>query len=367
MEPNLYLWLIPALPLLGATLHGFFGKCRSERLVAAVAVGSVVLSFLSFLVALRAFWLLGSSPHLESHFPWIAAADFQADFNFYLDPLSAVMALLITGGGLIVHVYAAGRMPRQGGYHRFFARLNLFLFFLLTLVLGGNYLLLFVGWEGIGLCSSLLSSSYLRNPEAADAGKKSLLGTALSDFSLLVAVLLLYKQFYSLNFGEVLPAAARVPAETDAFGQLTWICLLLLLGAAGRLPDAMRGRMPVGALIHAAAMVAAGVYVIARSRALYVHAPLALLAVAVVAGIAALYAVQRYGFRFLHPLAAGATEVLWKGVDQWAIDGAVNQVARRTRSLGQVARRLQSGNIRSYAGWVVLGAALLIGFMVVVA
>jgi NADH-quinone oxidoreductase subunit L len=296
MEPNLYLWLIPTLPLLGAAWNGIAGRHRSERHVAAVAVGSVALSFL---VALRAFWLLGSAPHLESHFPWIAAGGFQADFNFYLDPLSAVMTLIVTGVGLLIHIYAVGYMSREGGYYRFFAYLNLFLFFMLTLVLAGNYLLLFVGWEGVGLCSYLLIGFYFRNPDAADAGKKAFLVTRLGDFGFLIALLLLYKKFHSLNFFEVLPAAALAPVETDGFGPLTWICLLLLMGATGKsaqvplyvwLPDAMLGPTPVSALIHAATMVTAGVYIIARSSILYIHAPDALLAVAVIGGITALYA-----------------------------------------------------------------------------
>ena len=283
MDANLYLWLIPILPLAGAAWNGLARKNASEGRVAAVAVGSVALSFL---VAVRAFLLLGPQPHIETHFAWIQAASFHANFEFYLDPLSAVMALVVTGVGLLIHVYAVGYMSHEGGYYRFFAYLNLFLFFMLILVLGSNYLLLFAGWEGVGLCSYLLIGFYFRKPEAADAGKKAFLVNRVGDFGFLLAMLLLYRTFHSLNFADVLPAAARLPVETAGMGALTWIGLLMLVGATGKsaqvplyvwLPDAMAGPTPVSALIHAATMVTAGVYVIARSGVLYTHAPDALL------------------------------------------------------------------------------------------
>ncbi|MGH9786423.1 MAG: NADH-quinone oxidoreductase subunit L, partial [Terriglobia bacterium] len=230
---------------------------------------------------------------------WIAAADLEIPFNFYLDPLSAVMALVVTGVGLLIHIYAAGYMAGEGGYYRFFAYMNLFLFFMLTLVLAGNYLLLFVGWEGVGLCSYLLIGFYFRKDDAADAGKKAFLVTRIGDFGFLIALLLLYWTFDSLNFAQVLPAASVLPVETDGWGPLTLICLLLLMGVTGKsaqvplyvwLPDAMLGPTPVSALIHAATMVTAGVYIIARSAPLYVHAPDAMFVVALVGGVTALYA-----------------------------------------------------------------------------
>ncbi|MBI3895133.1 MAG: NADH-quinone oxidoreductase subunit L [Acidobacteria bacterium] len=295
MESNLQLWLIPTVPLLGALWNGLWGKRSSERAVASVAVGAVAVSFL---LALRAFFALGDAPYLESYFSWIAAASFQAHFNFYLDPLSAVMALIVTGVGLLIHIYAVGYMSQEGGYYRFFCYMNLFLFFMLTLVLAGNYLLMFVGWEGVGLCSYLLIGFYFRREDAADAGKKAFITTRLGDFGFLIALLMIYSTFESLNYSEVLPAAASLPVESTA-GPLTVICLLLLVGAAGKsaqvplyvwLPDAMLGPTPVSALIHAATMVTAGVYIIARSSALYVHAPQALFMVALVGGITAFYA-----------------------------------------------------------------------------
>jgi len=296
MEPNLQLWLIPLLPLAGAAWNGIWGKRRSERAVAAVAVGVVALSFLW---SVRAFFALSEAPHVETYSHWISAASFQVPFSFYLDPLSAVMALIVTGVGLLIHIYAAGYMQTEGGYYRFFCYMNLFLFFMLTLVLAGNYLLLFVGWEGVGLCSYLLIGFYFRRDDAADAGKKAFIVTRLGDLGFLIGLLLLYWTFHSLDFGRVMSAAAEFPVESESFGPLTIICLLLLVGAAGKsaqvplyvwLPDAMLGPTPVSALIHAATMVTAGVYIIARSAPLYVHAPDAMLAVAVVGGVTAFYA-----------------------------------------------------------------------------
>ena len=296
MELNAPLWLIPLLPLAGAAWNGLCGKRYSERAAGAIAVGAVALAFLLTLVAVLS---LGDVPRIESAGVWIAAADLEIPFNFYLDPLSAVMALVVTGVGLLIHIYAAGYMTSEGGYYRFFAYMNLFLFFMLTLVLAGNYLLLFVGWEGVGLCSYLLIGFYFRKDDAADAGKKAFLVTRIGDFGFLLALLLLYWTFDSLNFAEVLPAAGGFAVETDGIGPLTLICLLLLMGAAGKsaqvplyvwLPDAMLGPTPVSALIHAATMVTAGVYIIARSGPLYVHAPDALFVVALVGGVTAFYA-----------------------------------------------------------------------------
>ena len=296
MEPNVQLWLIPVLPLLGAIANGLWGKRCSERTVGAIAVGAAALSFL---LSLRATLSLHGTPHLETYYPWIAAGGFQVNFNFYLDPLSAVMILVVTGVGLLIHIYAVGYMSREGGFYRFFAYMNLFLFFMLTLVLAGNYLLMFVGWEGVGLCSYLLIGFYFRRPDAADAGKKAFLVTRIGDFGFLIGLLLIYWTFDSLNYAQIFPGVANSPVESDGVGRLTLICLLILMGAAGKsaqvplyvwLPDAMLGPTPVSALIHAATMVTAGVYIIARSAPLYVRAPEALFVVALIGGITALYA-----------------------------------------------------------------------------
>ncbi|MSO19051.1 MAG: NADH-quinone oxidoreductase subunit L [Acidobacteria bacterium] len=296
MDANFYLWLIPLVPLLGAAINGLTGKQRSERGVAAIAATSVAISLA---LSLRAFFLYSGTPVVESHMPWIYAGNFHVDFNYYFDPLAAVMTLVVTGVGLLIHIYAAGYMSGDAGFYRFFAYLNLFLFFMLTLVLAGNYLLLLVGWEGVGLCSYLLIGYYFRKPEAADAGKKAFLVTRLGDLGIVAAVLLIFKTFDSLNFTEVLPAAAQFAPEHGAWGPLTIIGLLFLLGATGKsaqvplyiwLPDAMAGPTPVSALIHAATMVTAGVYLMARSSAIYLNAPDALTMVAVIGAVTALYA-----------------------------------------------------------------------------
>ena len=293
---NLPLWLISIFPFLGAAWNGIRGKGYSHRAVAAVAVGATSISFLLSLLA--AFGLHGAG-RLETYFPWIEASSFQVNFNLYMDPLSAVMCLVVTGVGLLIHIYAVGYMSEEDGFYRFFSYMNLFLFFMLTLVLAGNYLLMFVGWEGVGLCSYLLIGYYFRQKDASDAAKKAFIVTRLGDFGFLIALVLIYWTFDSLDFGAIFPAAAAYPVESGAAGPLTIICLLLLMGATGKsaqvpiyvwLPDAMLGPTPVSALIHAATMVTAGVYMIARSSALYVRAPEALLVVAIIGAVTAFYA-----------------------------------------------------------------------------
>ena len=299
MEPNLHLWLIPLLPLAGAAVNGIFGKRFSPRLIATLASGVVAVSFLLAVRAFFGFQDLQEMAVIENHFPWIAAGSFEVGFTFYWDALSAVMALVVTGVGLLIHIYSAGYMAGDPGLYRYFSYLNLFLFFMLTLVLAGNYLLLFVGWEGVGLCSYLLIGYYFRQQDASDAGKKAFLVNRLGDLGILLALFMMYATFGSLDFSVVLPAAMQLPEETSGGGVLTAIGLLLLLGAAGKsaqiplyvwLPDAMLGPTPVSALIHAATMVTAGVYMIARSGALYLQAPEALAAVAVIGCLTALYA-----------------------------------------------------------------------------
>ncbi|MCZ6751979.1 MAG: NADH-quinone oxidoreductase subunit L [Acidobacteria bacterium] len=296
MDTSLPLWLIPILPLLGAALNGLWGKRLPLRGIAAIAVGAVACSFLLTLIACLS---LGDATRMEVYFPWIAGADFQVDFNLYLDPLSAVMSLIVTGVGLLIHIYSIGYMSGEKGVHRFFAYMNLFLFFMLTLVLAGNYLLLLVGWEGVGLCSYLLIGYYFRREDAADAGKKAFIVTRLGDLGFLIGLILLYTTFGSLDYLVIFPEAAQFPVDSDGSGTLTLIGLLLLAGAVGKsaqiplyvwLPDAMLGPTPVSALIHAATMVTAGVYIIARSSPIYVQAPEALLVVAIIGCITALYA-----------------------------------------------------------------------------
>ena len=228
-------------------------------------------------------------------------ASFTADWGFLLDPLSAVMLLVVTGIGFLIHVYSIGYMAHDGGYYRFFGYLNLFIFFMLMLVLANNYVLLFVGWEGVGLCSYLLIGFYFRKKSATDAATKAFLVNRIGDAAFILGMLLMFTTLGTLTFSEIKPAieAGGFQPETAAFGVMSAITLLLFIGATGKsaqlplyvwLPDAMEGPTPVSALIHAATMVTAGVYMVARSSALYVLAPKTMLIVAVVGGVTAIFA-----------------------------------------------------------------------------
>ncbi|MGH9492307.1 MAG: NADH-quinone oxidoreductase subunit L [Terriglobales bacterium] len=298
MTPNLHLWLIPALPLLGAALNGLFGRRWPKRYVALVGTAFVGAAFAWTLWVASQFRHLTQLPHIEEHSPWIAAGGFVANFGFYLDQLSLVMALVVTGVGFLIHIYSIGYMKHEGGYYRFFAYLNLFMFFMLTLVLADNYLLMFVGWEGVGLASYLLIGFWFLKDTAAAAGKKAFIVNRIGDFGFLIALFLLIRTFGSLNFLEVFPAVSRLGVES-APGLLTAIALLLMMGACGKsaqlplyvwLPDAMEGPTPVSALIHAATMVTAGVYMVARSNPIFSRSPEALTVVAVVGCLTALFA-----------------------------------------------------------------------------
>ncbi|HEV2022238.1 MAG TPA: NADH-quinone oxidoreductase subunit L [Terriglobales bacterium] len=298
MTPNLNLWLIPVLPLVGAALNGLFGRRWPKRAVALVGIAFVGAAFAWTLWVASQFSHLTQIPHIEEHSPWITAGGFVANFGFYLDPLSLVMALVVTGVGFLIHIYSIGYMEHEGGYYRFFAYLNLFMFFMLTLVLADNYLLMFVGWEGVGLASYLLIGFWFQKDSAAAAGKKAFIVNRIGDFGFLVALFLLIRTCGSLNFAEVFPAVSRLGIES-APGLLTAIALLLMLGACGKsaqlplyvwLPDAMEGPTPVSALIHAATMVTAGVYMVARSNPIFSRSPEALTVVAVVGCLTALFA-----------------------------------------------------------------------------
>ena len=299
------LWLIPVLPLLGAALNGVFGKRVSKSIVTTIAVGTVGLSFL---LALREFVAMlrlpeNQLPILRDYFTWIQAGRFQAQFGFMLDHLSGLMILVVTGVGFLIHVYSAGYMQQEEGFYRYFAYLNLFVFFMLTLVLANNYLLMFVGWEGVGLCSYLLIGFWFTRKSAADAAKKAFVVNRIGDFGFILAIMLIYWTFERIDFAGVF---SRLENSGDfaveplgSVGVLTAIGLLLFAGAAGKsaqfplyvwLPDAMEGPTPVSALIHAATMVTAGVYMVARSAALYNHAPGALLVIAVVGAFTAIFA-----------------------------------------------------------------------------
>jgi NADH-quinone oxidoreductase subunit L len=297
------LWLIPVVPLLGATINGVLGKRLPKNIITAVGVGTVAVSFI---IALREFLaMLGASalPINRDYFTWIQAGRFQAQVGFMLDHLSGLMILIVTGVGLLIHIYSAGYMAHEEGYYRYFAYLNLFVFFMLTLVLANNYLLMFVGWEGVGLSSYLLIGFWFTRKSAADAGKKAFIVNRIGDFGFLLGIMLIFWTFDRIDFAGVFArlqdTTSFSPEPLGTVGVLTTIGLLLFIGAVGKsaqfplyvwLPDAMEGPTPVSALIHAATMVTAGVYMIARSSAIYNHAPGALLVVAAVGAFTAIFA-----------------------------------------------------------------------------
>src|SRR5213594_2492104 len=268
MTPNLNLWLIPVLPLIGAALNGLFVKRLTRQTVASAALAFSGAAFgLALFVAVRFSTL--ELPHVETVAQWIRAGNFREDFAFYLDQLSLVMLLVVTGVGFLIHIYSVGYMWEEGGFYRFFAYLNLFMFFMLTLVLASNYLLMFIGWEGVGLASYLLIGFWFTKDSAAAAGKKAFIVNRIGDFGFLIALFLMIQHFGSLDFSRVFAAVQPLQSEIAGTGLLTSIGLLLMVGAAGKsaqiplyvwLPDAMEGPTPVSALIHAATMVTAGVY-----------------------------------------------------------------------------------------------------------
>ena len=298
MTPDLHLWMIPVLPIVGAAINGFLGKKFSRETVAAVALLFSGAAFAMVLFVASRFASM-TVPHVESLAPWIRAGAFQVDFSFYLDQLSLVMLLVVTGVGFLIHIYSVGYMWEEGGFYRFFAYLNLFMFFMLTLVLASNYLLMFIGWEGVGLASYLLIGFWFTKDSAAAAGKKAFIVNRVGDFGFLIALFLLIKHFGSLNFDQVFASVIPLSPETNGAGLLTTVGLLLMVGAAGKsaqiplyvwLPDAMEGPTPVSALIHAATMVTAGVYMVSRSHVIFERAPMALTVVAIVGTLTALFA-----------------------------------------------------------------------------
>jgi NADH-quinone oxidoreductase subunit L len=298
MTWNPYLWLIPVLPLAGAAINGVFGR-RSSR----TAITTIALFFPGVAFALALWTAAGfssaSAPYYFDLAHWIRAGSFQADFSFYLDQLSLVMLLVVTGVGFLIHIYSVGYMAEDDGYYRFMSYLNLFMFFMLTLVLAKNYLVMFIGWEGVGLASYLLIGFWFTKDSAAAAGKKAFIVNRIGDFGFLIALFLMIQHFHSLDFAKVFEQVATQPNEIAGVGLLTSIGLLLMVGAAGKsaqiplyvwLPDAMEGPTPVSALIHAATMVTAGVYMVARSHMIFERAPGALTVVAVIGTLTALFA-----------------------------------------------------------------------------
>jgi NADH-quinone oxidoreductase subunit L len=297
-----HLWIIMALPLLGAAVNGLLGKNWSKPVVNAVGVGSVTLAFLSAAEAIREFSQLspGQIPWIKTYFTWITAGIFKVDFALQVDQLTVVMLFVVTFVGLLVHIYSTGYMAHEEGYYRFFAYLNLFVFFMLTLVLAANVVLMFVGWEGVGLCSYLLIGFWFLKQSAISAGKKAFITTRLGDLGFTIGILLLFWTFHSVDFTTVFKQAAGMSAEGfSPAGVLTIISLLLFIGAIGKsaqiplyvwLPDAMEGPTPVSALIHAATMVTAGVYMVARMNPIFSRAPFAMFIVALIGALTAFFA-----------------------------------------------------------------------------
>jgi NADH-quinone oxidoreductase subunit L len=291
------LWLIPLFPLIGCLLNGLLGKRFSKPVINLIAAGSVAASFLYVVFVLTSLAPL-NTPHTEHYYTWIQSGFLNIGFDFLVDRLTAVMLLVVTGVGLLIHIYALGYMEHEGGYYRFFSYLNLFMFFMLILVLAANLLVVFVGWEGVGLCSYLLVGFYFPEKFASDAANKAFIVNRIGDFGFSLAIFLTAIAFKTLDFGKIATAAASMPVEATV-GTITAITLLLFVGAAGKsaqlplyvwLPDAMAGPTPVSALIHAATMVTAGVYMIARLSFLYDHAPLAMHVVAVIGLLTAVFA-----------------------------------------------------------------------------
>jgi NADH-quinone oxidoreductase subunit L len=295
------LLLIPLFPFLGFLVNAGLGRRLGKAASGAVACGAMAGSFA---VSLAAVWRLvglpGESRAIVSHvFTWISSGDFTAAFTLRVDPLASVMILIVTGIGLLIHIYSTAYMhDRDSEVARYFSYLNLFAAFMLVLVLGANFLVMFVGWEGVGLCSYLLIGFWYQKKSASDAGKKAFIVNRIGDFGFILGVLLLFVHFGTVDFQEVARAAAAVSPETT-FGTVSLITLLLFVGATGKsaqiplyiwLPDAMEGPTPVSALIHAATMVTAGVYMIGRNAVLFSHAPETLAIVAVIGVATALLA-----------------------------------------------------------------------------
>ncbi len=310
-----HIWLIPLLPAFGAAMMFFFGRRLQKATVNAVCVGAVVVAFLFACLAVVQYthlahgtgqpfekivytWLGSGDSHLSFAKKDGTAAAFNADFGFLLDPLSAIWLLFVTGVGMLIHIYSTGYMAHEGGYYRFFGYLNLFMFAMLTLILANNYILLFVGWEGVGLCSYLLIGFYFHRKSASDAANKAFIVNRIGDAGFILGALTLVWYLGSFRFTDINPLL-RSGHYLVGDPILTIAALLLFVGATGKsaqlplyvwLPDAMEGPTPVSALIHAATMVTAGVYMVARSNAIFVLAPTAMKTVAIVGALTAIFA-----------------------------------------------------------------------------
>ncbi len=312
-----HIWLIPLFPAVGAALMFFFG-CRLQKgTVSAVCVGSVVLAFLMACGAVLQYinwapehnhqpyervlytWLGSDTGHLNFQKADGTPASLQADAGFLLDPLSSIWLLFVTGVGMLIHIYSTGYMAHEGGYYRFFGYLNLFMFSMLTLILANNYVLMFVGWEGVGLCSYLLIGFYFQRKSASDAANKAFTVNRIGDAGFILGMFFIAWLCGSLRFIDVNSFAHAGNFSPETLKYITAATLLLFVGACGKsaqlplyvwLPDAMEGPTPVSALIHAATMVTAGVYMVARSNALFWLAPNSMMVVAIVGALTAIFA-----------------------------------------------------------------------------
>jgi NADH-quinone oxidoreductase subunit L len=290
-----YIWLIPVLPLAGFFINGIGRNSLSEKMIGFI--GSFLV-FISFGLSVAAFLQIRSNgfPINVTVFDWIHVGNFHVPFSFLVDQLSALMLLIITGIGFLIHLYSIGYMHGDDGFGKFFAYLNLFVFFMLLLVLGSNYVVMFIGWEGVGLCSYLLIGFWYTNPSYADAAKKAFIMNRIGDLGFLIGIFLINRYLGGFDFATVFTKAAATPAGSVPFVLIT---IMLFVGATGKsaqiplftwLPDAMAGPTPVSALIHAATMVTAGIYMIARSSILFTLAPATMHVIAIIGLATAIFA-----------------------------------------------------------------------------
>jgi NADH-quinone oxidoreductase subunit L len=294
----LHLWIIPLLCFAGFLANLLGGRRWSRAVAGAVGVAFVAAAF-GYACWVAAQWSAIPHPYLETHGLWLQAGALSIPFGFQLDQLSLVMLLVVTGVGLLIHIYSLGYMAEEGGFYRFFALLNVFMFFMLTLVLANNYLLMFIGWEGVGFASYMLIGFYFHKDSASRAGMKAFVVNRIGDFGFLIGLFFLFARFHTFTFTQLFPQVEKLGVESGWTGPLTVIALLLFVGATGKsaqiplyvwLPDAMEGPTPVSALIHAATMVTAGVYMVSRSAPIYDRAPQALSVVLAVGALTAIFA-----------------------------------------------------------------------------
>ena len=281
-------WLVPLLPLIGFVINGLGRNVLSKSVVGFIGCLTVLASFA---ISTGIFLELNASDaksFIVPVFDWIRVGDLSIPFSFQVDPLSSIMLLIVTGIGFLIHVYSTGYMHSDAGFAKFFSYLNLFVFFMLLLVLGSNYVVMFIGWEGVGLCSYLLIGFWYTNSSYASAARKAFVMNRIGDLGFLLAVFLIFTTFGSLEFAQVFPQAATMATGDST---LVLITILLFIGATGKsaqiplftwLPDAMAGPTPVSALIHAATMVTAGIYMITRSNILFTLSPVTMEIVAVI-------------------------------------------------------------------------------------